>query len=313
MPVPDYQTLMLPVLRLLAEGRGSVKACLPDIIGEFDITDEEAAELSPSGRVTLRANRAHWARTYMSKAGLRRSPKRNLHEVTDTGRRLLAEQPARIDTSVLARFGAFKSWKIESAGGRAGGGGDGPTPDASLPGAAEPSQTPEERIRAAIDEVTASLADDRLHRLLQQPPELFERAVVDVLVAMGYGRGRDGAGRVLGKSGDGGIDGVINEDALGLDAVYVQAKRYAEGDTVGRPAIQQFVGSLTGEGATKGVFVTTSAFSKEAREYAARVQQRVVLIDGARLTRLMIAHGVGVRPVEAITLSEIDENFFAED
>ncbi|MGF1446043.1 MAG: restriction endonuclease [Pikeienuella sp.] len=130
---------------------------------------------------------------------------------------------------------------------------------------------------------------------------------------MGYGRGRDGAGRVLGRSGDGGIDGVINEDALGLDAVYVQAKRYAVGNTVGRPAIQQFIGSLTGEGASKGVFVTTSAFSREARDYVARVQQRVVLIDGARFARLMIANGVGARPVQTLTLSEIDENFFTDD
>jgi len=308
---------MLPVLRLLSDGRGSVKACLPDLVREFDITEQEAAELIPSGRVTLLANRAHWARTYMSKAGLLHSPRRNVHEVTEAGRRLLAENPGRIDNAVLARFAAFAQWKAESATGRAGAkpddtdrGGSSLVPVAAAP---TPNQTPEEQIREAIGQLTAALADDLLHRLLQEPPELFEKAVVDVLVAMGYGRGRDGAGQVLGRAGDGGIDGIINEDALGLDAVYVQAKRYAPENTVGRPAIQQFVGSLTGEGASKGVFVTTSAFSRDASDYAARVQQRVILIDGRRFARLMIAHGVGTRPVETITISEIDENFFAED
>ncbi|MGF1446044.1 MAG: winged helix-turn-helix domain-containing protein [Pikeienuella sp.] len=178
MPVPDYQTLMLPVLRLLAEGRGSVKACLPDLVREFGITEEEAAELIPSGRVTLLANRAHWARTYMSKAGLLHSPRRNVHEATEAGRRLLAENPGRIDNQVLARFATFAQWKAESAAGRTGGTSDGPERGgparAAVPAPPEHSQTPEEQIRAALDELTAALADDLLGRLLAQPPELFE-------------------------------------------------------------------------------------------------------------------------------------------
>lgn len=322
MPVPDYQTLMLPVLQLPADGRGSVKACLPDIKARFDISDDEAAELIPSGRVTLLANRAHWARTYMSKAGLLQSPRRNHHEPTEAGRALLATNPGRIDNATLARSADFMKWKADSAAGvlgRSTASGDAPAPVAEGAEGAEAgvatdsAATPEERIRAAQAEMVASLADDLLARLLEDTPAFFERAVVELLVAMGYGRGRDGAGQRLGRSGDGGIDGIVNEDALGLDAVYVQAKRYAAENIVGRPSIQQFVGSLTGEGATKGVFVTTSSFSREARDYAARVQQRLVLIDGQRFARLMIAHGVGARTVETIVLSEIDENFFAGD
>lgn len=313
MAIPDYQRLMLPVLELFADGRGSIKACLADLIRRFDISEEEAAELIPSGRVTMLANRAHWARTYMSKAGLLRSPRRNYHELTEAGRRLLASRPDRLDNRVLAEFEGFEEWRLRSRSGHA----DvenRANKDLERPAVSpESAATPDDRIASAVAEIEANLADDLLSRLVDGTPGFFEKAVIQLLVAMGYGRGREGASRRLGRSGDGGIDGVIDEDTLGLDAVYVQAKRYGPENMVGRPAIQQFVGSLTGEGASKGVFVTTSGFTSDARRYVEKIAQRIVLVDGQRFARLMIAHGVGVRAIETITLSEIDENFFAED
>ncbi|MDN3712552.1 restriction endonuclease [Paracoccus cavernae] len=171
-------------------------------------------------------------------------------------------------------------------------------------------ETPEERIETAYMQLDGELADDLLELILSLTPARFEQLIVELLLAMGYGDGRSEMGQAIGKSGDGGIDGVVNEDKLGLDAVYIQAKRYALDNTVGRPALQAFIGSMTGESATKGVFVTTSTFSKEAREYIRRVQQRVVLIDGKRLARLMIDHGVGVKADKTYVLRSIDANFF---
>jgi restriction system protein len=310
MAVPDYQTLMLPLLQLAGEGRQTIKECVPAIVQRFDLTEEDVGEMLPSGRQVTLLNRMHWAKTYLAKAGLLAPIKRGVFEITAEGQALLARRPERIDNRTLDEFGDFAAWRTRSSGVE----GD---ERSSMP--AEPltreasSLTPLERIDSARKEIEATLADDLLTRLLNGTPAFFEKAVVDLLVAMGYGRGRDGAGQRLGRAGDGGIDGVINEDALGLDAVYVQAKRYAPENLIGRPAIQQFVGSLTGEGAGKGVFVTTSGFSAEAQRYVERIAQRVVLIDGQRFARLMIAHGVGVRGVETITLSEVDENFFAED
>jgi restriction system protein len=214
----------------------------------------------------------------------------------------------------LERFDGYRKWRVDQFDPDAAVNGEPSAAEQAAPtGTLPPAATPEDRIAAAIAEMEAGLAGDLLDRLLSGSPAFFERAVVDVLVAMGYGRGRKGAGQRLGRGGDGGIDGVISEDALGLDNVYVQAKRYSPGNTVGRPAIQQFVGALNELRASKGVFFTTSSFSGDAKRTVESVSQRVMLIDGQRLTRLMIAYGVGVRPVETLTLSQVDENFFAED
>jgi len=309
MAIPDYETLMLPVLRLTAEGIARIPDVVPRLASEFGLSDEELSEVLPSGRTTVIASRAHWARTYMSKAGLVLPIKRGVFEVTEEGLALLATNPSGIDNKTLSKYPQFADWKARSAQkkpGKSNGADDLPTADSS-------PTTPLDRISSALEEIEANLADDLLARLLDGSPTFFERAVIELLVAMGYGKGREGAGRRLGRSGDGGIDGVINEDALGLDAVYVQAKRYAPENTIGRPVVQQFVGSLTGEGASKGVLVTTSSFSAEALRYVERTPQRIVLIDGERLARLMIAYGVGARAVQTITLAEIDENFFTED
>ncbi|MCL5776987.1 restriction endonuclease [Limibaculum sp. FT325] len=308
MAIPDYQKFMLPLMRSIASGHRSVRDCIPDLISYFGLTEEEAAELLPSGKKTVVADRAHWARTYLSKAGLLHSPRRNHHELTKVGQELLATNPEWIDNSILASFEGFDEWRRRAASGDDGVGASGTALDVGISLA-----TPEDRISQAVAEIEADLADELVTRLLGGSPRFFESAVVDLLVAMGYGNGREGAGHRLGRAGDGGIDGIINEDALGLDAVYVQAKRYSLDVKVGRPAIQQFVGSLTGEGATKGVFVTTSSFSGDAKAYVDRVAQRIVLPDGQALARLMIKHSVGVRPVRQIVLSEIDENFFTEE
>lgn len=306
MPVPDYQTMMLPVLLAFAEGATRVSDVLPRLRAEFHITEEEAEELLPSGTMTVLANRAHWARTYLSKAGLLESPRRNHHQITERGRAVLASLPKRIDVATLREFETFKDWR------------EGPRgqedvsalPEAAL---AQPEATPDELIARAHAQLNAVLEADLLALVYTLHPTRFERLIIDLLNAMGYGAGELAKSMLTKASGDGGIDGIIHEDALGLDAVYIQAKRYAPGSNVGRPAIQQFVGSLTGEGATKGVFVTTSDFSAEARAYLGKVQHRIVLINGTELARLMIRHGVGVRPRPAYTINDVDEGYFAGD
>lgn len=306
MAVPDFQTLMLPLLEASKAGGRTVQECAPKIAERFGLTDSDLGEMLPSGRQPTFINRLHWAKTYLAKAGLLTMIRRGVFEPSPDGLRVIESRPERIDMHYLEQFESYLTWRSAEGGGSESSG------RASTPIASR-VETPEERIASAVAEIEASLADDLLSRLTQGSPDFFENAVVDLLVAMGYGRGRDGAGQRIGRSGDGGIDGVINEDALGLDAVYVQAKRYSPEIKVGRPAIQQFVGSLTGEGATKGVFVTTSRFSAEARSFVERIAQRIVLIDGQSLSRLMIRHGVGVREVRQIVLSEIDENFFSEE
>lgn len=309
MPVPDYETLMLPVLRLFGAGAKNVAECVPRIKDEFGISDEEAQELIPSGRITVIQSRAHWARTYLSKAGLLHSPSRNLHVITDKGRSLLERNPARIDNALLGQFEGFSDWVERS---KSGGSTGRPVEQNAAP-AVDDSRTPDDAMSAASAILNAALVDDLSEALKGLSPQRFERLILDLLIAMGYGGGDIENGRMTKISGDGGIDGIINEDALGLDAVYIQAKKYTPGNTVGRPDIQRFIGSLTGEGATKGVFVTTSAFSKEAREYVGRIQQRVMLIDGLALAQLMVKHGVGVRERTRYVVKDIDQDYFADN
>ncbi len=306
MPIPDYETLMLPVLRLFGAGAAkNVSDCIPHLRAEFAISDDEANQLIPSGRVTVLQSRAHWARTYLSKAGMLKSPQRNVHEITLRGQDFLATNPAQITNSILDQFEDFAAWRSPSGASR--------STDAGFPVAPpiDDRQTPEDAIEAATAILNSTLSDDLLSLLLEVTPQRFERIILDLLSAMGYGGGRLDNASMTPTAGDGGIDGIINEDALGLDAVYIQAKRYAPENKVSRPDIQRFIGSLTGEGATKGVFVTTSDFSREAREYIQRVQHRVVLINGRKLTDLMIAYDVGVRPRQTYILRSVDEDYFA--
>lgn len=305
LPVPDFQTLLRPVLELFAEGHTTIKDCIDPLKERLDISDEDAEVTLKSGQTVL-YNRAHWARTYLGKAGMLESPRRGVHQITEQGRAFLREAPARIRIADLAQFDEFAEWKKSSFDT------DAPS-DAAI--AVEPEKntlTPEATIESAMAEIDAALADDLLTALYQISPIRFERLILDLLEAMGFGRGNAEYKRLTPASNDGGIDGVINEDALGLDAVYIQAKRYAKDNKVSRPDIQRFVGSLTGESATKGVFVTTSDFSREAVSYVDRIQQRVVLINGQMLTKLMIEYDVGVRVRSVFRIKSIDDSAFSD-
>jgi restriction system protein len=312
MTIPDYQTLMLPVLRLAAQGETRVPEAEERVADEFDLTPEERSQLLPSGRQRVLQNRIHWAKFYMGKAGLIASPRRGRFLATEVGRSLLASNPERIDVERLLEFPSFREFyrggqvnntDLETAAG-------GTT---IAPASPPPPATPEEQIELAYAGMQSALRTDLLQRILANSPSFFEGVIVDLLVAMGYGGSRRNAATQLGRSGDGGVDGVISEDRLGLDRVYVQAKRYALGSTVGRPDVQGFVGSLVGLGATKGVFVTTSTFSAQAIEFTRHLSQRVILIDGQRLADLMIEHNVGVRVNRSIEFKRVDEDFFSEE
>jgi restriction system protein len=316
MTVPDYETLMLPVLRLFSEGARNVADCLPRLREEFALSDEESAELLPSGRVTVLQSRAHWARTYLSKAGLLESPRRNQHVITLKGREVLASDPSRIDNIFLDGFEGFREWRVRASADPAVTDPEAVNVGGKLALPPNPTvltgQTPEDAMATAHAVMNAALRDDLLPLLQALSPVRFERLILDLLAAMGYGGGQLGNGRMTRASGDGGIDGVIDEDALGLDAVYIQAKRFDAAYKVGRPDLQRFVGSLTGEGATKGVFVTTSDFSREAVSYVERVQHRIRLINGQKLAALMIQYGVGVRLRGTYLIHSIDEDYFGD-
>jgi restriction system protein len=309
MPIPDYQTLMLPVLKQAARGETRVPDVETLIADEFRLTSEERDQLLPSGRQKVLHNRIHWAKFYMSKAGLIDSPRRGRFVASDAGRTLLAQNPTRIDVDLLLEYPAFKEFYRGENPGR--------DETISLDTAGSPSRaaatTPEEQIEAAHVALQSALSSELLQRVLQNSPGFFESVIVDLLVAMGYGGSHRNAAAQLGRTGDGGVDGVINEDRLGLDRVYIQAKRYAEGHAVGRPDVQGFVGSLVGLGATKGVFVTTSTFSSQATEFVRHLTQRIILIDGKRLADLMIEHNVGVRLNRTVEFKRLDEDFFTED
>ncbi len=307
MTIPPYQELMLPMLRLVAEGHATIADCESHLRRQFSISDDEAAALLPSGKQTYLSNRAHWARSYLSQAGLVEAVKRGSYRISTLGKQLLATNPAAINNETLRQFPKFMEFVSRSQPKSL-------DPNAiALQPTAPKFDTPDDLIANAHSQIENALVTDLLEAVQALSPTRFEQLIVDLLLAMGYGGGDQSMGERIGKSGDGGIDGIINEDALGLDAVYIQAKRYAPDNKVGRPALQAFVGSLTGEGANKGVFVTTSDFSKEARDYLTRVQHRIVLINGDRLARLMIAHEVGVRARKTYVLRSVDEDYFITD
>jgi restriction system protein len=308
MAIPDYQTLMLPVLRLAADGEKRVAEVEERIADDLGLTQEERDELLPSGRQRVLNNRIHWAKFYMTRAGLLTLPARGRFIATEAGRALLADNPERIDVKLLLQRPEFREF-YKSA--NAAGADTAEDQDVTIPsGTAE--ATPEEQIETAYRSVLSALRADLLDRIGQNTPAFFEKLIVDLLVAMGYGGSHKNAAAQLGRSGDGGVDGVVNEDRLGLDRVYVQAKRYSSASS-GRPDVQAFVGSLVGLGASKGVYVTTSTFSPQAHEFVKHLTQRVILIDGPRLADLMIEHGVGVRISRAIEFKRLDEDFFSEE
>lgn len=303
MSIPDYQSLMLPLLRQTSDKR---EHSFPDLVdalaAELRLTDAERRELLPSGGQFIFSNRVGWARTYMKKAGLLLAPKRGVVQITDSGLQVLRENPKRIDNTVLRKFPEFlefQSAKAEDAK---------EAPDTTV----DEQLDPQENIEAAYRRIEEQLADDLLERIKGCTWEFFERLVVDLLLKMGYGGSRLDAGKAFQKSRDGGVDGVIKEDKLGLGEIYVQAKRWDEGQ-VGSKDIQAFVGALQGKKAHKGVFITTSGFSKPAEEYARSVQDKVILINGPRLADLLIEHGVGISTVASYEIKKIDSDYFAEE
>ena len=308
MPIPDYQTLMLPVLKTAANGETNVTDCVGQLGPALGLSEADLSEMLPSGQQTVFSNRIHWARTYMAKAGLVRATRRGFFEATPRGREVLAENPTRIDNTVLARFPEFVEWRDRSRAIAP----RQPNSAATQPPTATDS-TPTERIEVAYQEIQDDLQSELLDRVLRLTPALFERLIVDLLVAMGYGGNRADAGRAIGGAGDGGIDGIIKGDPLGLEIVYLQAKRYQRDNSVGRPEVQAFAGSLDGVRATKGVFVTTSTFSSQAREFVDRIAKKIILIDGEELSRLLIEHNVGVRTSNTYQLKKVDEDFFSDE
>lgn len=309
MAVPDFQTIMRPLLVALEDGEDqSIKQIRERLAEHFSLTPEDLAEKIPSGRAKTFQNRVGWATTYLYRTGLVERPKRSTYRITARGKEVLVANPQLVNLRVLAQFKEFNEFRLARSGDTkepiGDGGGKGDDPEVV-------TQTPEEQIDAAYRELRAALAADLLDRVRDHSPEFFEQLVLDVLHAMGYGGKHDGAAQRLGQSGDEGVDGVIREDELGLDLIYVQAKRWA--NTVTRPEIQKFFGALHGKRASKGVFITTSQFSDGAKEYAEGVTPRVILLDGKELARLMMDYDVGVSDVKAYRLKRVDLDYFVAD
>ena len=304
MPIPDYQTLMRPVLVTLDScGDMSLRQLVDLLSDQYQLTDEERRRMTPSKRSPLMYNRVAWATTYLRKAGLIESPQRGISHLTPVGKQALIERPEGIDVAYLKRFEPFNEFQSI----------DKRTPETSAD-KTEASETldPTERLEEAHQELQATLADDLLAQVKRQTPEFFEKLVVELMLAMGYGGWSEKAGQATQYTNDGGVDGIINEDPLGLDTIYLQAKRYSD-NSIGRPDIQAFVGALEMKRARKGVFITTSRFSRDAIEYVNMIEKRVVLIDGAELAALMIKHDLGVATKEVYKIKDIDTDYFAED
>ncbi|NDP38906.1 MAG: restriction endonuclease [Rhodoferax sp.] len=300
MAIPDFQTLMLPVLRSSVEAEVRISDVVVRIGNELGLTEEELSELLPSGKQTTFANRVNWAKSYLGKAGLITLTRRGYFQASERGKQVLLAPPERISIKFLETFPEFMAFRAASN-------------ETTITPQPEQSSlkdlAPDEVIRAAHAELAASLGAELLAKILSAPPDFFERLVVQLLVAMGYGGSAIEAGKALGKSGDGGVDGVIDQDALGLDRIYVQAKRYTD-SKVSSGEIRDFFGSLDRFKATKGLFVTTSAFSPAAKETADLLSKRIVLVDGPLLTRLMIRFDIGCRVEETIQIKKLDEEFF---
>jgi restriction system protein len=300
MAIPDYQTIMLPFLRLLEDDQEHTINNISDVLADqFNLTQEERHQLLPSGQQEKFRNRVGWARTYLKKANLIESSKRGHFHITLRGSDILRQNPAKIDTTLLKQFPEFREFlsirtnepNSETETGR-------------------PEITPEEALENAYLALRNDLADDLINQLKACSSRRFEQIVIDVLVAMGYGGSREDAAKAIGKSGDEGIDGIIKEDPLGLEVIYIQAKKWEA--TVGRPEIQKFAGALQGQRARKGIFITTSEFSKDALEYANRIENKIILIDSQILVQFMIDRNVGVSLANTYQIKKLDIDYFTE-
>jgi restriction system protein len=301
MSVPSFQQLMLPALQTIGQRYDeiSIAGLEDEVVKTLRISPEERNIMLPSGNQRLISNRLNWARSYLSKAGLIELPRRGYCRATERGRKLLAEGVSEIDLGLLGRYPEFVAWRSQ-------------TKASEVEEEPRAQESPEELIASSFELLNSDLAREIVERVHSFSPAFFERLIIDLLVRMGYGGGRAGMGRALGRVGDGGVDGVIKEDELGLDVVYVQAKRLDPQNGVPVSEVRDFVGGLEGHRATKGVLVTTSYFPSTAYDFITRVSKRVVLIDGQELANLMIRHRVGVRVKEVYEVRKIDENYFVE-
>lgn len=299
MAIPDFQTIMLPLLEFTRDGQDHGFSEAVEVLAKrFELNAQDLAERISSGVESKFHNRVSWACTYLKKAGLLESSGRGRFRLTDVGREVLRRPPARIDIRFLRQYAAFRDFQGLSNKPPS------PDPDLTLP------ETPQEALEANYQSVRQTLAQELLARARRCSPSFFESLVVDLLVKMGYGGSLKDAGQAVAPGADGGIDGIIKEDKLGLDVVYLQAKRWEA--TVGRPIVQTFAGSLDGVRAKKGVLITTSQFSQEAKDYANRIEKRIVLIDGEQLAQLMMDYGIGVTEVASYVVKKVDEDYFGE-
>ena len=303
MAIPDFQTLMKPLL-VLSQNEQKFQESIAQVSEDFSLTEEERDARVPSGRMSLMQNRVAWAITYLFKAGLVERKKRGYFSITESGQKTIEEDPEKITIAYLMQFPSFVEFRSQRK--------KGSKETAAVEVVDISILTPIEQIAESHEELQGEVEQELLDRILSQSPEFFERLVVELLKAMGYA-GDEFIAEAVGKSGDGGIDGIIHQDSLGLEAVYIQAKRYDPSNSVGRPALQAFIGSLSGMSASKGVFITTSSFSSNVEPYLQSVPQRVITIDGNRLVELMVQHGVGVRKEQTYTVYRVDEDFFVDD
>lgn len=302
MAIPDYQSLMLPLVNLSSDKKEhSLQEATQTIAKQFNLSEADLAELLPSGRKTRFYDRIGWAVTYLRKASLLSSQGRGKFQITQRGLDVLKNPPQRINVEFLEQYEEFVEFRTRRD-----------REDEETPTAEKlETQTPEEAIEAAHQNLRQTLADELIQTIKSCSPSFFERLVIDVLVKMGYGGTRKDAGKAIGKSGDGGIDGIINEDRLGLDVIYIQAKKWE--NPVGRPEIQKFAGALQGQRAKKGIFITTSTFTNEAKEFASRIDSKITLIDGETLSQLMIDYNVGINSIVTYELKRIDSDYFIEE
>lgn len=304
MPVPDFQSLMLPVLKALSDGSETpIAEVRKQVAAAEGLTDEDVRELLPSGRMSVFVNRIAWAVTFLSHAGLMEKVRRSVYRLTNEGEELLAQAPMRIDMKDLREYPAYLEYRRSKGTSALRG-------DNALEVSEGVPVTPDERLEQAAAELRDALEGEVLERVHKAEPAFLEKVAVDLLIAMGYGGGDSSRGIVTGRSGDGGIDGTIREDALGLDEVYLQAKKFAPGKTVGENDLRSFAGAIDAANTTKGVFVTTASFTNAAKTYVERSPKRIVLIDGEELARLMVTHGIGARRRMQYEIKRIDEDYF---
>lgn len=302
MPIPDFQSIMRPLLEAHLDGEEHLNRDLVALLAQkFSLSEDERREMLPSGGARLFDNRVGWAKSHITQAGLLESPRRAVSRITERGKEVLRDHPERIDLRVLQEFEDYREFRNRRRNTE--GTDDAVETDSD-------SQTPEELLENAYLKVRRQIETELIGQIMSNPPEFLERVIVDLVVRMGYGGSRKDAGEAIGKAGDEGIDGIIKEDPLGLDIIYLQAKRW-EG-AVGRPEIQKFAGALQGQRARKGIFITTSTFTSDAVEYVSRIDTKIILIDGTKLAKLMFDHGIGVTTASSYDVKRIDSDYFSD-